>query len=56
MSLETRIPKEIHDYREKIVFGLSARQLAALGAAVPAASSAEAREDIPGLPKLAGVL
>lgn len=33
MSLETRIPKEIHDYREKIVFGLSARQLAALGAA-----------------------
>jgi len=34
MSLETRIPKEIHDYREKIVFGLSARQLAALGAAV----------------------
>lgn len=34
MSLETRIPKEICDYREKIVFGLSARQLASLGAAV----------------------
>ena len=34
MSLETRIPKEINDYREKIVFGLSARQLAALGLAV----------------------
>lgn len=34
MSLETRIPKEITDYREKIVFGLSARQLASLGAAI----------------------
>lgn len=34
MSLETRIPKEINDYREKIVFGLSARQLAAVGIAV----------------------
>lgn len=34
MSLETRIPKEINDYREKIVFGLSARQLAAVGVAV----------------------
>lgn len=34
MSLETRIPKEICDYREKIVFGLSARQLASLGVAV----------------------
>lgn len=34
MSLETRIPKEITDYREKIVFGLSARQLGALGVAV----------------------
>ncbi len=34
MSLETRIPKEICDYREKIVFGLSARQLGALGAAI----------------------
>ena len=34
MSLETRIPKEIHDYREKLVFGLSARQLASVAAAV----------------------
>lgn len=34
MSLETRIPKEINDYREKIVFGLSARQLSAVGVAV----------------------
>lgn len=34
MSLETRIPKEINDYREKIVFGLSTRQLAAVGVAV----------------------
>ena len=33
MALETRIPKEINDYREKIVFGLSARQLASLAAA-----------------------
>lgn len=34
MSLETRIPKEITDYREKIVFGLSGRQLASLGCAI----------------------
>ena len=34
MSLETRIPKEINDYREKLVFGLSARQLGAVGVAV----------------------
>lgn len=34
MSLETRIPKEINDYREKIVFGLSARQLLAVAIAV----------------------
>lgn len=33
MALETRIPKEINDYREKIVFGLSARQLGSLAAA-----------------------
>ena len=33
MSLETRIPKEINDYREKLVFGLSARQLCAVGVA-----------------------
>ena len=34
MSLETRIPKEINDYREKLVFGLSTRQLASVGVAV----------------------
>ena len=34
MSLETRIPKEINDYREKLVFGLSTRQLGAVGAAI----------------------
>lgn len=34
MSLETHIPKEISDYREKLVFGLSARQLAAVSLAV----------------------
>ncbi len=34
MSLETRIPKEINDYREKLVFGLSARQLASVAAAI----------------------
>ena len=34
MSLETRIPKEINDYREKIVFGLSGRQLASVAVAV----------------------
>lgn len=34
MALETRIPKEITDYREKIVFGLSARQLVSVAAAV----------------------
>ena len=33
MALETRIPKEINDYREKIVAGLSARQLASLSIA-----------------------
>ena len=34
MSLETRIPKEINDYREKLVFGLSARQLGAVAVAL----------------------
>lgn len=34
MALETRIPKEITDYREKIVFGLSGRQLLSLTAAI----------------------
>ena len=34
MSLETRIPKEITDYREKIVFGLSGRQLISIACAL----------------------
>jgi len=34
MSLEVRIPKEITEYREKIIFGLSARQLASTGVAL----------------------
>ena len=33
MALETRIPKEITDYKEKIVAGLSARQLVSIAAA-----------------------
>lgn len=33
MALETRIPKEINDYREKIVFGMSGRQLIAVALA-----------------------
>lgn len=34
MALETRIPKEITEYREKIVFGLSGRQLISVAAAL----------------------
>lgn len=34
MALETRIPKEITEYREKIVFGLSGRQLIAISVAI----------------------
>lgn len=34
MALETRIPKEITEYREKIVFGMSGRQLIAVATAV----------------------
>lgn len=34
MALETRIPKEITEYREKIVFGMSGRQLIAITAAI----------------------
>lgn len=34
MALETRIPKEITEYRERIVFGMSGRQLVATAAAI----------------------
>lgn len=35
MSIEVRIPKEIMEYKEKIIFGLSGRQLASFAIALP---------------------
>lgn len=34
MSVEVRIPKEITEYKEKVLFGLSIRQLVCFGAAI----------------------